>query len=196
MHICSYPAFLALSIILDLFLSSNYLRISCVFILVDYLDHHFFVSKGGGDHYCGTSKETVVLLFYWYLTMEPLPEKSRLCAHVEADSCDWASHMGASDCGSDGTRSSRSGKWSAEEEFLSGGIIKNFMEGELDDCPEGCTMRAYLSKRLGCKPMRISKKFAGKHIGKVNCSIVLLFYCPFVLFFVQCIFNIFLFTGL
>ena len=34
------------------------------------------------------------------------------------------------------------------------------------DCENGCTLRAYLSRKLHCAPMRISKKFAGKSIGK------------------------------
>ena len=41
------------------------------------------------------------------------------------------------------------------------------LKGFLDDCMEGCTLRSYLARRLNCAPMRISKKFAGRCIGKL-----------------------------
>ena len=62
----------------------------------------------------------------------------------------------------------RSGKWTAEEEALANSLVEQFEEGSLLDCLEGTTLRCYLAKRLNCAPMRISKKFAGKCIGKVN----------------------------
>lgn len=67
----------------------------------------------------------------------------------------------------------RSGKWSAEEERFANKLIVKFELGTLIDCPEGSTLRSYLSKKLNCAPMRISKKFAGQCIGKV-----IIFYIP------------------
>ncbi len=63
--------------------------------------------------------------------------------------------------------SQRSGKWSTEEENYANELIHEFEAGTLVDCLDGCTLRAYLSKKLNCAPMRISKKFAGQCIGKV-----------------------------
>ena len=62
----------------------------------------------------------------------------------------------------------RAGKWTADEEHFANQLISQFEAGTLIDCEEGWTLRAYLSKRLNCQPMRISKKFAGKCIGKVS----------------------------
>ena len=62
----------------------------------------------------------------------------------------------------------RNGKWTAEEEAFANSLVEQFEEGSLLDCLEGTTLRCYLAKRLNCAPMRISKKFAGKCIGKVN----------------------------
>merc|ERR1712238_122326 len=42
----------------------------------------------------------------------------------------------------------------------------HFEKGTLYDCPNGRTLRSFFSKKLHCAPMRISKKFAGKSIGK------------------------------
>ena len=61
----------------------------------------------------------------------------------------------------------RSGKWTLEEESFAKQLIVNFETGLLKDCSDGCTLRAYLAKKLNCAPMRISKKFAGQCIGKV-----------------------------
>ena len=63
----------------------------------------------------------------------------------------------------------RSGKWSAEEEALALQLIVEFESGTFspEECPSGCTLRSFLSKRLSCAPMRISKKFAKKQIGKL-----------------------------
>jgi len=60
----------------------------------------------------------------------------------------------------------RRGKWTAEEERYASFLIKEFELGSLSDCENGCTLRAYISRKLHCAPMRISKKFAGKSIGK------------------------------
>jgi hypothetical protein len=62
----------------------------------------------------------------------------------------------------------KSGKWSTEEEYFANKLIAEFEAGTATDCSEGCTLRSYLAKHLNCAPMRISKKFAGQCIGKVN----------------------------
>jgi len=85
----------------------------------------------------------------------------------------------------------RSGKWTIEEEIYANILIQLFEEGRVDDfehsddskkidnsneqeehplkfkITNGMTLRAYLSRKLFCSPMRISKKFAGKGIGKL-----------------------------
>ena len=60
----------------------------------------------------------------------------------------------------------RSGKWLEEEEAYAEVLIDMFDRGQLSDCMTGSTLRAYLAQKLHCAPMRISKKFAGKGIGK------------------------------
>lgn len=62
----------------------------------------------------------------------------------------------------------RAGKWSPEEETYACRLIRDFEQGSLVDCEEGSTLRSYLARKLNCAPMRISKKFAGKCIGKVS----------------------------
>lgn len=61
----------------------------------------------------------------------------------------------------------KSGKWSTGEEKEANDIISNFENGTLEDCNDGVTLRSYLAIKLNCAPMRISKKFAGKCIGKL-----------------------------
>lgn len=73
-----------------------------------------------------------------------------------------------SDDSSDGTSSPVSGKWTVREEAYANELIKSFELGILTDCEEGSTLRSYLARKLNCAPMRISKKFAGKGIGKVR----------------------------
>jgi hypothetical protein len=53
-----------------------------------------------------------------------------------------------------------------EEERFANSLIEEFEKGTILDCENGCTLRAYLSRKLHCAPMRISKKYAGKSIGK------------------------------
>lgn len=61
----------------------------------------------------------------------------------------------------------RCGKWSAEEEAFTARLIQNFDAGLLPSLENGTTLRAFLSKKLNCSTMRISKKFAGKKcLGK------------------------------
>jgi hypothetical protein len=65
----------------------------------------------------------------------------------------------------------RSGKWIPEEEQYALLVIQLFEKGRIAACENGCTLRSYMSQKLHCAPMRISKKFAGKGIGKmVFCS--------------------------
>lgn len=60
----------------------------------------------------------------------------------------------------------RSGKWFPEEEEYALLLIRFFEQGLIGDCEDGTTLRSYLAKKLHCAPMRISKKFAGRGIGK------------------------------
>ena len=61
----------------------------------------------------------------------------------------------------------RRGKWSPEEEAYAARLIHAFDAGVLADLENGATLRAFLSRRLRCSAMRISKKFAGdKCLGK------------------------------
>jgi hypothetical protein len=60
----------------------------------------------------------------------------------------------------------RRGKWTAEEESYVARVIQDFNSGFLD-APAGTTLRTYLSEKLQCDPMRITKKFTGDAcIGK------------------------------
>ncbi|CAM9654335.1 unnamed protein product [Choristocarpus tenellus] len=60
----------------------------------------------------------------------------------------------------------RKGKWTPEEEKYTTRIINDFTRGLLPLAP-GTTLRSYLSEKLNCDPMRITKKFAGAAcIGK------------------------------
>ncbi|CAM9244045.1 unnamed protein product, partial [Sphacelaria rigidula] len=60
----------------------------------------------------------------------------------------------------------RKGKWTPEEEVYTTRIINDFNKGLLPLAP-GTTLRSYLSEKLNCDPMRITKKFAGAScIGK------------------------------
>lgn len=60
----------------------------------------------------------------------------------------------------------RRGKWTAEEEAYVARVIQEFNSGYLN-APAGTTLRTYLSEKLHCDPMRITKKFTGDScIGK------------------------------
>ena len=70
------------------------------------------------------------------------------------------------------TAGQRSGKWTEVEENFANQLVVDFERGFLDDCERGMTLRSYLARTLNCDPMRISKKFAGRCIGKLayeNC---------------------------
>lgn len=60
----------------------------------------------------------------------------------------------------------RRGKWTVEEEEYVARVIRDFNTGYLN-APAGTTLRTYLSEKLHCDPMRITKKFTGGScIGK------------------------------
>ena len=62
----------------------------------------------------------------------------------------------------------RSGKWLPAEENYALLLVALFERGMIKDCIDGTTtLRTYLSQKLHCAPMRISKKFAGRGIGKL-----------------------------
>jgi hypothetical protein len=61
----------------------------------------------------------------------------------------------------------RSGKWIPEEDKYAELLIELFEKGLIAGCENGSTLRSYLSQKLHCAPMRISKKYAGKGIGKM-----------------------------
>jgi hypothetical protein len=71
----------------------------------------------------------------------------------------------------------RRGKWTPEEEAYAELLIKEFENGTAEGCENGDTLRAFLSKKLHCAPMRISKKFAGKFIvhALVTFPLILIF---------------------
>ena len=52
----------------------------------------------------------------------------------------------------------RRGKWTPEEEAYARAVISDFNSGYLD-APIGTTLRAFLSTKLECDPMRVTKKF-------------------------------------
>lgn len=65
-----------------------------------------------------------------------------------------------------GSTNLRRGKWTVEEEAYVARVIQDFNSGFLD-APAGTTLRTYLSEKLQCDPMRITKKFTGDAcIGK------------------------------
>jgi hypothetical protein len=59
----------------------------------------------------------------------------------------------------------RRGKWTSEEEAYAELLIKEFEQGTVEGCENGCTLRSFLSKKLHCAPMRISKKYAGTFLN-------------------------------
>lgn len=60
----------------------------------------------------------------------------------------------------------RRGKWTVEEEAYVARVIQDFNSGFLD-AAAGTTLRTFLSDKLNCDPMRITKKFTGEAcIGK------------------------------
>jgi hypothetical protein len=65
----------------------------------------------------------------------------------------------------------RRGKWTVEEQAYASRLIEIFEAG-VAPIENGSTLRSYLSERLNCAPMRISKKYTGdKCVGKVDFKI-------------------------
>lgn len=63
----------------------------------------------------------------------------------------------------------RKGKWTPEEVKYTNRVIETFNAGtlQLPDAAQGTTLRAYLADKLGCDPMRITKKYTGAEcLGK------------------------------
>lgn len=87
-----------------------------------------------------------------------------------SDSIQIHSASRASPASSDSTpkqgQNLRRGKWTLEEEAYVARVIQDFNNGFLD-APAGTTLRTFLSDKLSCDPMRITKKFTGDScIGK------------------------------
>jgi len=103
------------------------------------------------------------------------PKRSFNSDGESSDDCDAQPHMASSDYAgvipAKRSRASlegvRRGKWTNEEQAYADRLIHDFEAGLLP-LENGATLRAFLSKKLNCDPMRISKKFAGaKCLGKV-----------------------------
>lgn len=60
----------------------------------------------------------------------------------------------------------RRGTWTEEEEQFTSSLVYYFNEGLLNNVIECTTLRAFLSSRLRCDRMRITKKFRGMCFGK------------------------------
>ncbi|KAL4173510.1 hypothetical protein KRP22_005464 [Phytophthora ramorum] len=60
-----------------------------------------------------------------------------------------------------------SGPWSHDEEVFMAALIDCFFKGVLD-VAVGTTLRAFLSTRLCCNPMRISKKLSSESIAEIR----------------------------
>lgn len=96
--------------------------------------------------------------------------KPQLHSRVRSDSIQSHSTIRASPASSDSTpkqgQNLRRGKWTLEEEAYVARVIQDFNNGFLD-APAGTTLRTFLSDKLSCDPMRITKKFTGDAcIGK------------------------------
>ncbi|KAG5179151.1 hypothetical protein JKP88DRAFT_247567 [Tribonema minus] len=89
-----------------------------------------------------------------------------IAAMGSSNSGDADAGRSRADSSSDKGMSVRKGKWTPEEEAYTSRIIRDFNNGYLP-LPPGTTLRTYLSDKLSCDPMRITKKFAGAAcIGK------------------------------
>ncbi|RHY26841.1 hypothetical protein DYB32_007232 [Aphanomyces invadans] len=67
-----------------------------------------------------------------------------------------------------------SGRWLHAEEVYVDLAIACFLDGILDDCPDGTTLRQYIAHRLSCDDMRVTKKLrrnkllAGRRVIQAN----------------------------
>jgi hypothetical protein len=64
----------------------------------------------------------------------------------------------------------RKGNWTKEEEEYAAKLIEEFNLGRLTDVEPSYTLRKFLSEKLNCDGMRISRKFGGLCLGKVCLS--------------------------
>lgn len=99
-------------------------------------------------------------------TKEPYEMQSRpsICRN-DAQFCDRKS-FNKSQPKQSSNQTIRRGKWTPEEEEYANAVVREFNSGYLDAEP-GTTLRIYLSAKLHCDPMRITKKFTGNDsIGK------------------------------
>lgn len=96
------------------------------------------------------------------------PKPSQRSA-VGSDTARERKHSNASSSGGapSPNRFTRSGPWSREEEVYAAGLIDCFFKGVLE-ITEGTTLRAFLSTRLRCNPMRVSKKLASEWIADIK----------------------------
>ncbi|RLO08703.1 hypothetical protein DYB28_004526, partial [Aphanomyces astaci] len=66
------------------------------------------------------------------------------------------------------------GRWLITEEVYVDLAITCFFDGILDDCDNGVTLRQYISRRLHCDDMRVTKKLrrnkvlAGRRVIETN----------------------------
>jgi hypothetical protein len=67
------------------------------------------------------------------------------------------------------TPQARRGKWTVQEEVYAEYIIQCFRTGNLSDCDQNTSLRAYLANKLNCKPMRVTKKYSGN--PSYDCSV-------------------------
>ncbi|KAL3776974.1 hypothetical protein HJC23_003198 [Cyclotella cryptica] len=61
----------------------------------------------------------------------------------------------------------RRSRWLEEEEDFAKFLVREFEHGIARDVENNSTLRAYLSRKLICTPMRVSKKFVGKKVGTI-----------------------------
>jgi hypothetical protein len=66
----------------------------------------------------------------------------------------------------------KSGKWTEAEVSFAMQLIHEFENGIISGMSPKVTLRAFLAQKLGCNPMRISKKFAGRCAGKVISNLI------------------------
>ena len=110
--------------------------------------------------YSSSSKSTHVALEKYLTSHAPLGS-SQASTYTSNNSNTFASVI-AHDSHFSSILKQRRGRWTPEEEAYAQSLIKEFEAGMLDDCENGTTLRSYLSRKLHCAPMRISKKFAGE----------------------------------
>lgn len=66
----------------------------------------------------------------------------------------------------------RKARWLEEEDNYAGFLVQEFERGIARNVANQTTLRAYLSRKLICSPMRISKKYA----GELHCYLIRYFH--------------------